>query len=163
MKKHTMTTRLMVGLLALLTLSMAGLAAEAYYFDTPIPCERMTVDTVTLTREGDELTVDIVYTLHDDLTAEDKEALELMGFNVMPDAESTDFPDGFRVGEVMSLDDTVGADQMVAGVSYREVYRWDASVGNGDVMYLRPYYKLIGEWGDVITLDMAEAKAVPAE
>lgn len=163
MMNMKMIVRLIACMVALMMVSTCGLAAggaDAIYFDTPVICERMTIDSVLLTRYPGDLAVEIVYTLPDTLSASDKEALELMTFHIMPNAESTDFPDGFHSGSMGAINQSVGA-KTIAGETYLETSSWDAWSGFPDTIYLRPYYKLLGEWGEVITLNVAEAKPAP--
>lgn len=154
--------RVIACVVALMMVPACGLAgaADALYFDTPIACERMTVVSVLLTRYADDLAVEITYTLPDTLSASDKEALELMTFHIMPDAESTDYPAGFQSGSIGAIDQRLGA-KIVAGETYLETSSWDAWIGFPDTIYLRPYYKLLGEWGEVIALNVAEGKPAP--
>ncbi|MDL2318898.1 hypothetical protein LJC74_07495 [Eubacteriales bacterium OttesenSCG-928-A19] len=160
MKTNKSAIRLIACLLGLMLLPTASLADEALLFEGPIPCERMTVDSVTITRNAGDMTLEVVYTLNDALTAEDKEGLELMRFNIMPDAEMADFPDGFMSGEIMSLDESVSAAEIVEGASYCQRDTWEASVWPRETLYLRPYYKFLGEWGEAIALNLADATPV---
>lgn len=154
------TMRWVACLLVLAMLPALGLAAESgetIYFDTPIECERMTIERVAFTRGEDVLLMEILYTLHDPLTAEDKEALELMMLNIMPDAQSTDFPEGFHAGSIGAVNESVGT-AVIAGEAYVQEDTWDAWDSFPETIYLRPYYKLLGVWGEVIALHLADAK-----
>lgn len=142
-------------LVAALLLPCFGLAEDTR-FEGPIACERMTIDSVQITRGTDETTMEILYTLNDPLSAEDKEALELMFFNIMQSAEDTEFPTNFHSGSSGCADESIGADT-VAGQTYREETLWDAWDAMPEAIYIRPYYKLLGEWGDVVILETAQA------
>lgn len=159
MKRMTRLTALMTVLVMLPALGLAAVQSDtAIVFDTPIECERMLVESVAFTREGDTLLLEVVYTLPDTLSAEDREALELMRFNIMPDAESTEFPEGFQSGSVGIAN---GAPEwaLVAGETYLQADTLDGWDAFPQEIYLRPYYKLLGVWGEVIVLSLAEAKA----
>ena len=143
-------------LIATLLFPCFGLAEDVLRFEGPIACERMTIDSVQITRGTSETTMEILYTLNDPLSAEDKEALELMFFNIMQSVEDTEFPTNFHSGSSGCVDESVGAD-MVAGQTYREETTWDAWDAMPETIYLRPYYKLLGVWGDAVVLEAAHA------
>lgn len=130
---------------------------DALHFEGPFECERMTVHAIDLVKTPLSIYLTLEYTVHESLTAEDEEAMTFMFFNIMQSADDTDFPETGGGGSTEYLTE-IGPNGELAGVLMREETMWDPMTEWPETIYLRPYYKLLGEWGEAIVLNTGEAQ-----
>lgn len=156
-KRFLLLCCLLVMVLSLPLLAQAEALGQTATFETPIAAEWMTIDRVEATQTQDYLLLNVTFTLKEDLSDEELAALMFMYFNVMPNAESTAFPDGFVSGYVEPEDISLGV-SFVPGATYTEKSQWKGIDALPDVLYLRPYYQSVETWGDAIELKLSDAR-----
>lgn len=129
-------------------------APDLLRFEGPFACERMNVNWVELSRTAAATYLRVEYTVNENLTEEDREALEFMHLHIMRSAEDEDFPQGGSGSTAIVQEGSVTGQP--DGTTYLQETVWPAMDAFPEAIYLRPYYKLLGEWGEAIVLNAAE-------
>lgn len=117
------------------------------HFDGPMECEYMTIDSIDIERTALAAYLTLEYTVKDNLTPEQLEEVDIISFNLMNSPDSTEFSSG------------LGGYTMQDGenhyISYHEL---TAMSEMPETLYLRPFYKASGTWGNAIELKLSDAK-----
>ena len=117
------------------------------HFDGPMECEYMTIDSIDIERTALATYLTLKYTVKDNLTPEQLEEVDIISFNLMNSPDSTEFSSG------------LGGYTMQDGenhyISYHEL---TAMSEMPETLYLRPFYKESGTWGNAIELKLSDAK-----
>lgn len=117
------------------------------HFDGPMECEYMTIDSIDIERTALATYLTLEYTVKDNLTPEQLEEVDIISFNLMNSPDSTEFSSG------------LGGYTMQDGenhyISYHEL---TAMSEMPETLYLRPFYKASGTWGNAIELKLSDAK-----
>lgn len=117
------------------------------HFDGPMECEYMTIDSIDIERTALATYLTLKYTVKDNLTPEQLEEVDIISFNLMNSPDSTEFSSG------------LGGYTMQDGenhyISYHEL---TAMSEMPETLYLRPFYKASGTWGNAIELKLSDAK-----
>ncbi len=118
------------------------------HFDGPMECEYMTIDSIDIERTALAAYLTLEYTVKDNLTPEQLEEVDIISFNLMNSPDSTEFSSG------------LGGYTMQDGenhyISYHEL---TAMSEMPETLYLRPFYKASGTWGNAIELKLSDAKS----
>lgn len=117
------------------------------HFDGPMECEYMTIDSIDIERTALATYLTLEYTVKDNLTPEQLEEVDIISFNLMNSPDNTEFSSG------------LGGYTMQDGenhyISYHEL---TAMSEMPETLYLRPFYKASGTWGNAIELKLSDAK-----
>lgn len=154
--KNLVQTLGIFGLLMLLAQPVVGIAAnlgEKTVFLEPRTCEYIDIEKVEFLRTDDAFLVLVEYHLHDDLTKQQIADLGIISFHLMPDAQSTEFPEG-GIGGTTGRVDGNHSEVTKTGVSYFDHQMWQPVSSIPERIYLRPFYKFMGEWGDVLVFEV---------
>lgn len=118
------------------------------HFDGPMECEYMTIDSIDIERTALAAYLTLEYTVKDNLTPEQLEEVDIISFNLMNSPDSTEFSSG------------LGGYTMQDGenhyISYHDL---TAMSEMPETLYLRPFYKASGTWGNAIELKLSDAKS----
>lgn len=145
---------LMVVLLAAAPLTAGAEAlGERVVFTDPMACEYLDIESVELVRTDEAFLIRVIYRMHAGLSQQQLADLDIISFNWMPDAQSTEFPAHFISGS-MGRVDQVPLNGMEIGVQYVDECLWEAIGQMPEVLHLRPYYKFMGQWGDALVLEV---------
>lgn len=117
------------------------------HFDGPMECEYMTIDSIDIERTALATYLTLEYTVKDNLTPEQLEEVDIISFNLMNSPDSTEFSSG--LGGYTTQD---GENHYI---SYHEL---TAMSEMPETLYLRPFYKASGTWGNAIELKLSDAK-----
>lgn len=117
------------------------------HFDGPMECEYMTIDSIDIERTALAAYLTLEYTVKDNLTPEQLEEVDIISFNLMNSPDSTEFSSG--LGGYTTQD---GENHYI---SYHEL---TAMSEMPETLYLRPFYKASGTWGNAIELKLSDAK-----
>lgn len=117
------------------------------HFDGPMECEYMTIDSVDIERTALATYLTLEYTVKDNLTPEQLAEVDIISFNLMNSPDSTEFSSG--LGGYTTQD---GENHYI---SYHEL---TAMSEMPETLYLRPFYKESGTWGNAIELKLSDAK-----
>ena len=117
------------------------------HFDGPMECEYMTIDSVDIERTALATYLTLEYTVKDNLTPEQLAEVDIISFNLMNSPDSTEFSSG--LGGYTTQD---GENHYI---SYHEL---TAMSEMPETLYLRPFYKASGTWGNAIELKLSDAK-----
>ena len=117
------------------------------HFDGPMECEYMTIDSIDIERTALATYLTLEYTVKDNLTPEQLEEVDIISFNLMNSPDSTEFSSGLG-GYTMQ-------DSENHYISYHEL---TAMSEMPETLYLRPFYKASGTWGNAIELKLSDAK-----
>lgn len=117
------------------------------HFDGPMECEYMTIDSIDIERTALATYLTLKYTVKDNLTPEQLEEVDIISFNLMNSPDSTEFSSG--LGGYTTQD---GENHYI---SYHEL---TAMSEMPETLYLRPFYKASGTWGNAIELKLSDAK-----
>ena len=91
------------------------------------------------------------YTVHENLTDAQREAVEYISFNLQTDAQGEAFTDGME-GGITPMDPDYQYGQAPDGHRFRVEVSFDALAEIPHQAYLRPYYKLAGQWDTAVAL-----------
>lgn len=160
--KKMITLMILLLLLVLPLVGSAASAGEKVVFTGPLACEYLDIDSAEFTLTKDGLLVTLVYRLHEGLSREQLANLEIISFYLMPDAETTEFPDGFVSGSVGRADGN-HSEPTKSGVQYLDEGLWEPMESMPEVLYLRPFYKFMGEWGDALVLEVKDGEMRAAD
>ena len=153
---------------AVFTVAPAQTSSGTLRFNGPFACELMDVHWVELERTSTATYLRIEYTVQDQLTEEDREAMELMYFKIVQSATDETFTEGGAGGKVVvdvqkesgPSDGTTRLGETYweqpDRLTFLEETIWPAQESFPETIYLRPYYKLAGQWGAAIELHTAE-------
>ena len=107
----------------------------------------MTIDSIDIERTALATYLTLEYTVKDNLTPEQLEEVDIISFNLMNSPDSTEFSSG--LGGYTTQD---GENHYI---SYHEL---TAMSEMPETLYLRPFYKASGTWGNAIELKLSDAK-----
>lgn len=117
----------------------------------PVDLEYITVNEAQLKLTPVAAYLTLEYTVHENLTDAQREAVDIVSFNLQSDAGDEDFTSGMQ-GCITPVDTQYQYGQAPDGHRFRVEVSCDALKEIPDQLYLRPYYKLTGEWGAAVAL-----------
>lgn len=138
----------------------AELLGESAYFDVSVPYEHMTITDVSYLRADDYVLLEITYTTHNPLSDAALQSLESMSIYLMPNASTTAFPGSLRHH---LTEPENGITETLPGAAYIDRSEYQGTASLPEALYLRPYYKQPGDWGDVVVLPLSQAAISPIE
>lgn len=163
MRIDRMLCLLMILLLACAPASAEVVGETALSFPLDAEREHITLYSVELTRTPQMLSLDVIYAIPEGLSQAERESLELISFYVKEDPVDIAFTGDFHGGYTQPIDPASVDSSLPAGECFLDHSEFAPLDAFPDKLYLRPYYKNLGEWGAAVELDFTQAVIVPIE